>query len=74
MIAKHICAGNKFLGFLAFCTYDRDFTASEKNLISIIGEQLGIALGNIHIRKEIKNMKRLYGGRLRVYKVPPEHY
>ncbi|MEQ8167691.1 MAG: cyclic nucleotide-binding domain-containing protein [Candidatus Eremiobacterota bacterium] len=66
LIVKPVCICNKFLGFLAFCTYDRDFTSSEKNLISTIGDQLGIALGNIHLRKEIKNMKRLYGGRLRV--------
>ena len=62
LIAKPVCAGHKFLGFLAFCTYNRDFTSSEKSLISTIGDQLGIAMGNIHLRKEIKNMERLYRG------------
>ncbi len=74
LIAKPVCSGDKFLGFLAFCTYDRDFTSSEKNLISTIGDQLGIALGNIHMRKEIKNMKRLYGGRLRVCDMCKKEY
>ena len=61
LVAAPIFSGDKFRGIFAMFNHNREeaFTSSERNLISAVASQIALALENVSLRQEYKNLERL---------------